>query len=326
MKQISIVGAGIAGLWTAILAHSDHYTVTIYEQDDACLKQSCSYRAGGMLAFNCEADSKDDIITVLGIHSLQLWKKFFPNLITQNGSLLLTQSCDKDQLRYFEKITFDYKILSPQEVYNLEPALEKRFNYGLYFYNEAHLEPRKCLTILLQKCLELGIKIEFNTKIAAPIPNTIHIDTRGLWTQDVVSNLRGVKGEMIVVKCPDLNFSRPIRLLHSQHPIYIVPRDNNHYMIGATTIETQNNYHNHNHHVTVQSAGVLLTQAFHLHPAFGEAEIIEMNCGYRPAFIDNKPQVIEKNGIIYLNGLYRHGWTIAPALAQKVINVINGQF
>ncbi|MFT6072606.1 MAG: glycine oxidase [Alphaproteobacteria bacterium] len=320
MKQISIIGAGVAGLWTAILAHQHHYKVTIYEQDDESLTQGCSYRAGGMLAFNCEADSKNDIITSLGQQSLVLWQKFFPKLITQNGSLLLTYPQDKDQLRYFEKTTLNYHNLDQNTINTLEPALESRFGHGLYFYNEAHLEPRLCLTALRDYCQGLGIEIHFNTKITAPMPNTITIHTTGLWGQQDLTSLRSVKGEMIIVKCPDLTLTRPVRLLHPHHPIYIVPRPDNHYMIGATTIETQGQ--SHHNFISVQSAGTLLTQAFNIHPAFGEAEIIEMNVGYRPAFADNKPQIIEKQGIYYLNGLYRHGWTIAPALANELMQKI----
>jgi len=319
-QKISIIGAGVAGLWTGLLARKQGYDVTIFDQDTEALSGACSYRAGGMLAFNCEAESKTDIITTMGKKSLALWQKYFPELIQQNGSLLLTTAQDKDHLRYFEKTTYDYKKISSHEIETLEPALENRFGHGLYFFNEAHLEPRLALKSLIKECRTLGIQFQFETKISHKIKDTIQIDTTGLWAQKHISNLRGVKGEMIVVKCPDIALKRPVRLLHPHHPIYIVPRPNHHYMIGATTIESQNDIQNSS--ITVQSAGTLLTQAFYMHPAFGEAEIIEMNVGYRPAFVDNKPQIINQDSIYYMNGLYRHGWTIAPALAINLIEKI----
>jgi glycine oxidase len=320
MKHISIIGAGVAGLWCGLLARKKGFNVTIYEQDNKNLTQSCSYRAGGMLAFNCEADSKNDSITVYGKKSLLLWQKNFPDLIMQKGSLLLAPNNDKDQLRYFEKVTSNFKKLTPHDITTLEPDLEKRFDHGLFYQNEAYLEPRLCIEKLLEQCFALGVEIKFNHYIDKSNKKDITIDTTGLWGKKNLYNLRGVKGEMIVVKCPDIRFMRPIRLLHPHHPIYIVPRPNNHYMIGATTIESENSTVTHN--ISVQSAGILLTQAFHVHPAFGEAEIIEMNVGYRPAFDNNKPQIITKEGIYYLNGLYRHGWTVAPALAEELIEKV----
>lgn len=323
MKHISIIGAGVAGLWTAFLARHRGFTVTLYEQDDEKLSQSCSYRAGGMLAFNCEADSKTDIVTQQGKRSLELWHHYFPNLVVQNGSLLLAPHHDRDQLRYFENVTTDFQKLTASDIARLEPDIANRFEHGLFYHTEAHLEPRICLEKLLSQCNNLGVDMRFNHRfddINKMQSNQIYIDTTGLWAKSNINNLRGVKGEMIIVKAPDIFFSRPIRLLHPHHPIYIVPRQNHIFMIGATTIESESK-HTH-HHITVQSAGILLTQAYHLHPAFGEAEIIEMNVGYRPAFNDNKPQIIYQDNIYYLNGLYRHGWTIAPALCEELLNKI----
>ena len=296
------------------------FKVTVYDQDDKALTQGCSSRAGGMLAFNCEADGKNDIITQYGKQSLELWQQNFPNLITQKGSLLLAPQNDKDQLRYFEKVTNDFKRVTLTDIDLLEPELDGRFEHGLFYTHEAHLEPRLCMAALLKKCYALGIDIKFNHHIDKPNLHHINIDTTGLWGKKTLYNLRGVKGEMIIVKCPEIHFLRPIRLLHPHHPIYIVPRSDNHYIIGATTIESENTKISNN--ISLQSAGILLTQAFHLHPAFGEAEIIDMYVGYRPAFEDNKPQIIHKENIYYLNGLYRHGWTIAPALANELVTMI----
>lgn len=320
MKHISIIGAGVAGLWTALLARHKGFDVTVYDKDDKNLTQGCSYRAGGMLAFHCEADNKKDTITQQGKQSLALWQEHFSDCVTQNGSLLLASDNDKDQLRYFETATTDFKKLTTADIVQLEPDLKGRFDHGLFYKNEAHLEPRICLKKLLEKCIALGVIIHFNHFVDTSNSKDITINTTGLWGKKNLLTLRGVKGEMIVVHSKEINFIRPIRLLHPHHPIYIVPRPDNHYMIGATTIESETSTPKNN--ISVQSAGILLTQAFHAHPAFGEAEIIEMNVGYRPAFNNNKPQIIHQDGIYYLNGLYRHGWTVAPALANALVEKI----
>ena len=60
-------------------------------------------------------------------------------------------------------------------------------------------------------------------------------------------------------------------------------------MIGATMIESAERGA-----VSVRSAIELLSAAYALHPAFGEAEILEMSADVRPAFPDNEPRVIER--------------------------------
>ncbi|HUG63179.1 MAG TPA: FAD-dependent oxidoreductase, partial [Methylomirabilota bacterium] len=88
-------------------------------------------------------------------------------------------------------------------------------------------------------------------------------------------------------------------------------------MIGATTVESDDAPT-----VTLRSAGELLTQAYALHPAFGEAEVLELNAGLRPAFPDNNPRIERTGRVISVNGLYRHGWLIAPALAVDVLRAV----
>jgi len=122
---------------------------------------------------------------------------------------------------------------------------------------------------------------------------------------------------MALIRCREIAIRRPVRLLHHRHPLYVVPRADGVYMIGATTIETDVS-----DTVTLRSAGELLTQAYALHPAFAEAEVLEFNAGLRPAFPDNEPRIVEDGRVVAVNGLYRHGWLIAPALAERVVALI----
>ena len=57
------------------------------------------------------------------------------------------------------------------------------------------------------------------------------------FARDVLRDLRPVKGEMLVLRSPDLDFARPLRMLHPRMPVYIVPRGDGVYMVGATMIE-----------------------------------------------------------------------------------------
>jgi glycine oxidase len=111
--------------------------------------------------------------------------------------------------------------------------------------------------------------------------------------------------------------SRPVRVLHPRVPVYVVPRPDGHYMIGATMIESDQPTR-----ITARSMLELLGAAYALHPAFGEAEILEIGTGVRPAFPDNLPRIVRRSGVLYVNGLYRHGFLLAPALARRVAQVL----
>jgi glycine oxidase len=139
------------------------------------------------------------------------------------------------------------------------------------------------------------------------------IDCRGLSAADRLPDLRGVKGEMLLLHAPEVALSRPVRLLHPRFPLYVVPRGAGIYMLGATQIESQERGR-----ASVRSVLDLLNAAFALHPAFGEAEIVEIGVDARPAFPDNLPRIGRIGDRFYLNGLFRHGFLLAPALAAML--------
>ena len=134
-----------------------------------------------------------------------------------------------------------------------------------------------------------------------------------------MKDLRGVRGERLVVKTKDIKLSRPVRLIHPRQPIYVVPQGDGRFVIGATVIEREDDGP-----MTVRSALELLGSAYALHPAFGEAAILDMGAGVRPAFPDNVPRAIvrEEGRLIHVNGAYRHGFLLAPVLANAVVGLV----
>ena len=89
------------------------------------------------------------------------------------------------------------------------------------------------------------------------------------------------------------------------------------FMVGATMIESAERGA-----VTARSAIELLSAAYALHPAFGEAEIVETRADVRPAFPDNLQRIVQRGATTYLNGFYRHGFLLSPAFAQQAAATI----
>jgi len=163
---------------------------------------------------------------------------------------------------------------------------------------------------------EAGGTIHFNSAAEPDDLDGIVIDCRGLSARDIQPQLRGVKGEMIIVETSEVELARPVRLIHPRWPLYVIPRGDGRFMLGATSIEAEDTA------VSVRSALELLGAAYAVHPAFAEARIVEFGAGLRPAFPDNLPRIAVDNDKIAVNGLYRHGFLLAPALAELTLGYV----
>jgi glycine oxidase len=314
-SPVSVIGAGIAGAWQALLFASAGRAVTLHERGDAAMTQATSHWAGGMLAPWCEREASEPVITRLGIRSLDLWREQFPDT-PFNGSLVVSHPRDRADFERFAKLTSGHRRVGAGAINEIEPSLEGRFRDALFFPDEGHVEPRLVLPELHERIAAAGGTVAFNSEQTPADLDGIVIDCRGHRARDKFPELRGVKGEMIIVESCEIELSRPVRLIHPRWPLYIIPRANHQFMIGATSIEREDDG------VSVRSALELLSAAYAVHPAFGEARIVEIGSGLRPAFPDNLPRIAIDNQRIAVNGLYRHGFLLAPALAELTLGYV----
>jgi len=155
------------------------------------------------------------------------------------------------------------------------------------------------------------------------------IDCRGLgakqaWRADDANQnpLRGVRGEVVRLYAPEVKLQRPTRLIHPRYPIYIAPKENDIYVVGATEIESEDLSE-----VSVRSAMELLSAIYTVHSGFAEARILEMATQCRPTLKDNLPEIKYckhkgEAGLMLINGLYRHGFMISPAVMDCALELL----
>ncbi len=315
--SVSIVGAGIAGTWQALLFAEAGCDVTVHERGNAAMTDSTGHWAGGMLAPFCESETAEPLITRLGLRSLDLWRDALPET-PFNGSLVVAHGRDRADFARFGERATGHKRIGAKEIAELEPDLDGRFHDGLYFAREGHVDPRQVVPALHDKLRTAGVTIEFNSEASPDDLDGVVLDCRGIGGRDACPELRGVKGEVAIVETNEIALSRPVRLIHPRWSLYVVPRANHRFLIGATTIESEDRG------VSVRSALELLTAAYSVHPAFGEARIVDFGAALRPAFPDNLPRVVAGNRSITVNGLYRHGFLLAPALAEVTVAHVLG--
>jgi glycine oxidase len=315
--RVTVLGAGVAGLACAVELAERGASVEVLERAAALPGAGCSWFAGGMLAPWCELETSGPLIAQLGEEGVAWWRRRFP-ATAQEGTLVIAHGRDTGELVQFARRTQHYRTLDAEALAALEPELAGRFGSALYFASEGHLDPRGALGALLARALELGVSVRFGVDAdRVPPAGREVLDCTGLAARRTLAGLRGVRGEMLLVRAPDVSLSRPVRVLHPRIPVYVVPRADHAYMIGATMIESDAGQR-----ISARSMLELLSAAYALHPAFGEAEILETGIGVRAAFPDNLPRIRRVGGALHVNGLYRHGFLLAPALARRAAQAL----
>lgn len=305
MSHWSILGSGVTALCAATVLTEHGEKVEIIEQPNVI---AASHWAGGMLAPYCEGEISPAYITEQSLGSIQWWQDHCKQ-VHSKGTLVIAPKRDRAELQRFASRTQMHQWCEPQK---LENDLS-HFDQGLFFPTEAHLDPRLALAELKQKLLESGVSIHTHAATGKII------DCRGISSQDHCPQLRAVRGEMLILQNHDVQFQRPIRLLHPRFPCYLVPRSQHQFMLGATMLETS-----HQQPISARSMMELLNAAYAVHPSFADAIILETGVGLRPAYQDNIPKIHYEQGRFHLNGMYRHGFLFAPVLAQQLLQQIQG--
>jgi glycine oxidase len=320
-QTVTVIGGGVFGLWQAFELARRGHAVTLREALPEAQTGASSRYAGAMLAPYCECEAAEPIVQQLGLRGLTLWREAYPG-VTAHGSLVVAAARDQGELTRFARMTEGHRAIDAGALASLEPELADRYSRALYYPDEAHLAPRPALAFLAAELRRLGANLRFGDAVSGPAwqagaAGELVIDCRGIAARDDVQGLRGVRGEMAVLRAPEVRLSRPVRLLHPRFPLYVVPWEPDVYMVGATVIERDDMGP-----VTVRSALDLLGTAYAVHSGFAEAEIVELSAGVRPAFSDNIPKIVAKGRTLVVNGAYRHGFLMAPAMAELVADFV----
>ncbi|WP_077066517.1 glycine oxidase ThiO [Catenovulum maritimum] len=332
--KLAVVGAGLLGKLLAVQLSRFHQ-VDLYEQTSLKADKSAGYIAAAMLAPTAESVISSELVVELGCHSMTLWPEILKKLphavfYQQTGSLILAHNQDRGDLHSFSQRlkAKNFEFVTSRQITDLEPEIAGRFHQGLYLPTEGQLDNRALYIALNQQIMASQVEVFANTHVeidgntltasGAKIDYDWIFDCRGIGAKPQIKSLRGVRGEVARVYAPQVNLTRPVRLMHPRYPIYIAPKPNNQYVIGATEIESESDKP-----VTVRSALELLSAAYSVHTGFAEAEILELESGLRPSLPDNEPKVYLEGNTIRLNGLYRHGYLLAPAIVEQALTLFN---
>jgi glycine oxidase len=338
--KAGVVGAGILGQLLALKLVDAGWNVTLFEQHTTTA-HSCSMAAAGLLTPISELDKCNVIIFQLGQAALNThWPKILSQLpkpiyFQASGSLAVAHPHDRADLTHFiQRIAHQlnnplhYEACTQTDIQRLEPELEK-FSEGYYFPNEGQIDNQQLLKVLEKHLLEEGVEWQRATTVKTIKPhqiileNTTHMfdsvfDCRGLGAKTIFKNLRGIRGELIWLHANDVHISRPIRFLHPRYSLYIAPRPESIYLVGASEIESEDTSP-----ISVKTTLELLTAVYYLHPGFSEARVLQSTTQCRPTLSDHLPKIKFSEGLVAVNGLYRHGYLIAPTLVHDILQYMH---
>ena len=337
--HIGIAGAGLAGrllAWRLALAGCRVSLFDAKRRDDLT---SASQTAAAMLSPLAELAVSDDAVFELGQRSLQLWPQYLlqlasPVYFKTDGTLVVAHMQDGASLEHFTRL-LHHKLpdackaqvqrLDAATLAQYEPLLAGRFNGGLFLAGEGQLANDQLMHALATELDRLGVRwhegqtverVQAQSVVCADQQHSVDlaVDARGTGSKCALPNLRGVRGEVLRVECKSVTLQRPVRLMHPRYQLYVAPRPNGQFVVGATELESEDTGP-----VTVRSMLELGSALHSLHPAFGEARILSMRAALRPALDDHRPCIEQRAGVWHINGLYRHGYLCAPALVDDLV-------
>lgn len=330
MLSVAIAGAGVMGRLLAWqLARAGHRVSVVDPAEGPTQPGAAAFTAAGMLSPLAEQAHAEPEVVALGWRSLALWPAIAsalgkPELVKTEGSLLLAHGCDLGAaLRVLARLQGEPEPLNGAALQMLEPALAPDLK-AWWLPGEGQLLPRELMAALAEQAplvdwrwgrratvvRPYGLELDDGRRIDADLV----IDTRGLGAKADLPLLRGVRGEILWLHAPGVVLNRPVRLLHPRHRVYLVPRPGDVIVVGASEVESEDRSL-----VSLRSAVELMAAAHSVLPALAEARIVHMETNLRPALPDHRPRLEHEPGLLRINGLFRHGWLMAPALAEKAL-------
>jgi glycine oxidase len=332
--HVGIAGAGLLGRLLAWRLSRDGHRVTVFDpapgpQPRFDGQGAAGFSAAGMLSPLAEMENAGPEIAALGWRSIERWAQIIESLearpfFAQRGSLLLAHRSDLGAAqRVLARLAAEsVQPLSASQLAEIEPSVQGP-PHAWCLPGEAQIDPVATLAALQAETAAAAWR--WDTRVTKASPGVVHLDdgsahrfdcvfdVRGVGAQPELP-VRGVRGEIAWLQAPGHGLQRPVRLLHPRHRVYIVPRSGDLVMVGASEVESEDRSP-----VSLRSAVELMAAAHSVMPCLAEARILRLDRNLRPAMPDNLPHTEVGDGIVRINGLFRHGWLLAPALVDDAL-------
>ena len=346
-----MVGAGIIGLTSAFrLARAGHDVIVF----DAAPAHGATWAAAGMLAPSGEITPGEESNYRLQTGAVAAWRDIAEELaayaetklqIHHTGTLLV--GWDHGDHRLIEQFAYVAsgfgaslesctRAVSPE----LFRSLSDRIHDGLFMPDDAWIDPDEAVRLLREALDTLGVTIVSENVVSVNGDSTgvsattatrtyrgdVGVLTTGSWALPRGAQTSGdhvvrpVLGVTVRVHGVDRGDLATVRAFVRGRPFYMVSRPGGYCVLGATVEERGDTQ------LRVGEFQRLLRDALDVVPELETASVIEHRVGLRPASADLQPffEVLATPGWAWSTGHYRHGVTLAPLSALRVLAFVEG--
>ncbi len=352
-----VVGGGVVGLSVARRLATDGVSVTLLEKG-VCGAEA-SWAGAGFLT-PCNPHRKNATYQ-LQQRSIEMYPAFCEELLAETDVDTEYEPCGKfglldskstlgqarSEVRVLENSAMSsgaapLEILSIDEARQLEPAISDKFLAVRFCRQSAQVRNPRLLRALYKSCIARGVDIREHcavddflvekNRVAGVVIKSESIRANwvilcgGAWSTTIGSMLHQlmpvhpVRGQIVLMKLD----GRPFKSIISRGKVYLVPRRDGHVILGATE-EHQSGFTKRN---TAEGIAWLTKEALVMVPSLKSAAIVKTWSGLRPGTPDDKPYigpVPGLAGLIAATGHFRAGLTQAPATAEAVATMVNGE-
>ena len=346
--DVVIVGGGVIGLTIArALAQRGVRDVCVVER--ASLGSEASFAAGGILAPQAEADSRDEFFE-LACRSRDLYPEFAAQLREETGidieldltGTLYVAFTDQDLREIEDRFEWQSRAgmavekLTAAQVRELEPCISETVRGALRFPRDVQVENRRLVNALVNSVVRLGVEIYADTDVEAlsvergrlsglqtsrgNVSCQTVIIAAGTWSSSIqhahTPKIEPIRGQMI---CFDSKPQLTRHVIYSPRG-YLVPRHDGRLLAGSTS-----EHAGFTKQVTAGGLNQIIANAQEISQKILTLPIVDTWAGLRPRAPDGLPVLGpcgEIDGLFYATGHYRNGILLAPVTGELIAEAV----
>lgn len=343
MRDIVIIGGGVAGMAIAWEAQKNGHSVLLLEKD-AC-GGGASQASAGILSPAGKSCGDPELNRFIwqGIRMFPDWIKELRKVhdsdpdLQMEGVLYPEEPELKTRIASLRDVDVSYQVLEKNEIKNNFPWFD--VEKAVLIEDEGRINPRKLMYLLKDALLKSGVEIRENTEVLkiskheenwkiflksnkSILASKVAMCT-GAWAQGVedwIPPIKPMRGQIIELSGKGVEF--PTHTVHGAAS-YMVPQSG-HYWIGGI-VQDRGFDDSIDKKTLFQKVAIMAKWV----PIFTKAKLGESWCGFRPGSPDERPIIGERKGlegIFWATGLFRNGVSLSPAVAKNFISWINGSF
>lgn len=356
-KRVLIVGGGVIGLAIGWRLARAGCAVALFDRDR--VGYSASWASAGMLSPLSEVQFEEEDLLHLGLKGLAVYPEFVGELeadtgccvgYRRDGVLLVGITQDdleylKFRYRYQRDLALSVTYLSGDEAREREPHLSAQVSAAVWCPGDHQVDNRRLVAALKKGLVAAGGEVFEEMGVDALLIDGTRVrgvrvgeeifegDTvvlaSGCWSRLIPGlpdcarpPVRPVRGQIMRLSMTEdfaLNTMVWYSRVATSTVAYLVPKDNGHLVLGATSEEM-----GFDEDVTAGGMFELLRAAWEVVPGVYDLPLVESAAGLRPGSRDDAP-ILGKTpieGLIMATGHYRKGILLAPLTALSIAELI----